>query len=407
MANPFYSLWAALTRAGTRIPGRQDIGGSGGPAPKPVTADTALALSAVWACVRLISEAVGAMPGRFYEKLDDGTRQPWDAHDLSTLLNGSPNRYQTRNEFFETMTINLLLHGNAYARVARAADGRIVSLMPLMAAQMEVDLGLNGDKIYRYNDGQNVFFIAQENIWHVMLMPSNAIIGLSPIYYGARTMGIAIAAEDRVSILAENGFKPTGVLMIDKLLKEDQRAQIREQFSDLQEGQGDPLKVLEAGMKYQQISMNPKDVQLLETRKFSIEDIARFYGVPSVLINDTTATSVWGSGIAEIKEGFYTLTLQPLLERYEASIKKWLIRPEERSTIDVEFDFSAFLRGNEKTQIETASAAIRGGVQSVNEARRKMGLPPVEGGNTIYLQQQMIPLDKLQEGPVNEPPQIA
>ncbi len=394
----FSTLWAMFANAGWRVPGTQADGARPVSVAKPVNADSALALSAVWACVRLASEAVGAMPINFYSLSPDGIRAPLRDHSLALLFaNHRPNSLQTRNEFMETMLINLMLHGNAYARKVTNKKGEIVSLLPLMAQQMQVSLDASGKRSYIYTEGGTVFALAQESVWHIPLMPSNGVMGLSPLQYGARAMGIAIAAEDRVSTLAANGFKPAGVLMIDKLLKPEQRDAIRKQFSDLQEGQGDPLKVLEAGMKYQQISMSPKDVQLLETRRFAIEDIGRFYGTPSVLINDTAATSVWGSGISEIKEGYYTLTLQPLLEKIEASIKKWLLKPEERSTIDVEFDFSRFLRGNQKARVEANAAAVSGGLKTINEARSSEGDPPVPGGDKIYVQAQMRPLDAIQE----------
>lgn len=391
------ALWGMFTTATFRAPGIQSTGSRPAQVAKAVNADTALGLSAVWASVRIYCESVGAMPVNFYDIAPDGTRTLNKEHPLSGLFRNSPNRYQTRNEFMETMLINLLLHGNCYARKAMDSKKRIISLMPLMAEQMEVTITNDGERVYLYTEGGTKFALSQESVWHVPLMPSNGVIGLSPLQYGARTLGIAIAAEDRVSAMAANGYKPTGVLMIDKLLKPEQREQIRSQFSDLEVGQGDPLKVLEAGMKYQQISMNPKDVQLLETRRFSIEDIARFFGVPSVLINDTSATTNWGSGIGEIKEGFYTLALQPMLEKFEASAKKWLLQPAERDLIDIEFDFSRFLRGNQQARIKAAAEAVQGSLMTINEARREEGKPPVDGGDEIYVQAQMRPLSMIGE----------
>ena len=389
-------LAALLGQALRRVDGKQNAGGGGGiGAGQAVNADTALQISAVWACVKLISEAVGAMPIHVWRIGTDGHKTlAADDHWLNVLL-AHPNRYQTRNEFIETVVINLLLAGNAYVRYRREGTGRIPSLMPMMATQTEVTLARNGDRLYTFTDGANVAAFGQDRVWHVPLMPSNGIVGLSPLQYGARTMGIAIAAENRVANLARNGFKPTGVLMLDKTLKPEQRVQIREQFADLAEGQGDPLKVLEAGMKYQQISLAPKDVQLLETRRFSTEDIARFYGVPSVLINDTSASTVCGTGIGEIKEGFYTLTLQPLLERLESSISKWLIPHSERRTIRVEFDFSRLLRGSEAARVETMTKAITGNLLSIDEARDRFDdLPPAPDGvgGRMYAQSQMIPI---------------
>lgn len=396
----FGTLLAALLGGATRrTAGKQESGGSayagGGNA---VTTDSALRLSAVWACIKLISEAVGAMPVNVYRVGSDGVRTLTTDHWSHELFNKNPNQYQTGNEFFETVMINMMASGNSYVRMSdRKRDGSIASLMSLSASQVEVILARGGGRTYNYTDGTDVVAMAQERVWHTMLMPSNSIVGLSPLQYGARTMGISIAAEDRVSTLAANGFKPTGVLMIDRLLKEDQRTQIRAQFADLAAGQGDPIKVLEAGMKYQAISISPKDSQLLESRRFSVEDIARFYGVPSVLINDTSASSVWGTGIGEIKEGFYTLTLKPILNRLTASMQRWVLSPGDRIKDQVVFDFdiAAFLAGSEAHRVETMTKAVNGKLLTIDEARKRFdGLPPLPGGvgDVMYDQMQMIPL---------------
>lgn len=386
-------LAALLGQASRRVDGIQDSGGGGGyGAGQPVSPDTALKLSSVWACIRLTAEAVGAMPIKVYDVADDGTRTLNKSHWIYSLLNYRPNRYQTRNEFFETVIINLMLAGNSYCYAPKNDAGRVLTLTPMLAPQTEVKWSAGQDRSYVFTNGNDVAAYGQDKVWHLPLMMSNGIMGLSPLQYGARTMGIAIAAEDRVSTLAANGFKPTGVLMIDKALKPEQREQIRAQFSDLQEGKGDPLKVLEAGMTYQAITMSPKDVQLLESRRFQVEDIARFFGVPSVLINDTSATTVWGSGIGEIKEGFYALTLRPLLERIESSMVKWLLPIADRGKIAVEFDFSALLRGNEKDRMETNAASVAGNILTINEARAREGLPPVPNGDVMYAQSQMIPI---------------
>lgn len=400
----FSTLLAALLGNATRRDiGKQQTGGStySGGSGKAVNAETALKLSAVWACVRLLSESVGAMPINVWRIDRDGKRMLDTNHWLHSLLNNLPNRYQTRNEFFETITANLFLSGNAFVRKdIKPGNGQVTQLIPLSASQTEVELTANGDRIYKYSRGGNLQTLSQGEVWHMPLMPTNGVVGLSPLQYGARTMGIAMAAEDRVAKLASNGFKPTGVLMIDQLLKPGQRDAIREEFSDLMEGEGDPLRVLEAGMTFQSISMPPKDVQLLETRKFSIEDIARIYGVPSILINDTAASSTWGSGISEIKEGFYTLTLQPLLERIEASIKRWVLPTGERDRFEIEFDFTKFLRGNEAARVSTATSAISGNLLTIDEARERFdGLAPLpEGrGSVMYNQSQMIPLGSASE----------
>jgi HK97 family phage portal protein len=392
--------WYSSLLFGFGIAGRREAGvqqanaGSYNISNVTVNEDSALKLSAVWACVRLIAETIGGLPINAYKIMPDGTRVIDYDHQLCQLFKNKPNRYQNRVEFFETMTMQLCLHGNAYAHIQRGTGGKIVSLLPLMAEQMEVNLLTDGSLVYRYNSGANLSVYAPESIWHLKLM-SNGIVGLSPLSYARNSVGIGIASEDRVKSLASNGFKPTGVLTIDKLLKPEQREQIRNQFADLATGSSDPLRVLEAGMAYQQISMNPKDVQLLETRKFQIEDIARFFGVPSVLINDTSASTTWGSGIEQIVQGFYKLGLRPYLERYEASIANSLLSAADRRNYEFEFDFGALLRGDELTRFQSYKEAINAGFKTINECRQSEGLYPIEGGDRAYLQAQMTPITDL------------
>lgn len=392
--------WYSSLLFGFGIAGRREAGvqqanaGSYNISNVTVNEDTALKLSAVWASVRLIAETIGGLPINAYKLLPDGTRILDNEHQLAQLFKNKPNRYQNRVEFFETMTMQLCLHGNAYAHIQRGTGGKVVSLLPLMAEQMEVNLLTDGSVVYRYNSGANLAVYAPESIWHLKLM-SNGIVGLSPLSYARNSVGIGIASDDRVKALASNGFKPTGVLTIDKLLKPEQREQIRNQFADLASGSGDPLRVLEAGMAYQQISMNPKDVQLLETRRFQIEDIARFFGVPSVLINDTSASTTWGSGIEQIVQGFYKLGLRPYLERYEASIHNSLLSAADRRSYEFEFDFGALLRGDELTRFQSYKEAINSGFKTINECRQTEGLYPIEGGDRAYLQAQMTPITDL------------
>ena len=403
--------WYSSLLFGFGIAGRREAGvqqanaGSYAVANITVNEDSALKLSAVWACVRLIAETIGGLPINAYKLMPDGTRVLDNEHQLAQLFKNKPNRYQNRVEFFETMTMQLCLHGNAYAHIQRGTGGKVVSLLPLMAEQMEVNLLTDGSVVYRYNSGANLAVYAPESIWHLKLM-SNGIVGLSPLSYARNSVGIGIASDDRVKALASNGFKPTGILTIDKLLKPEQREQIRNQFADLASGSGDPLRVLEAGMAYQQISMNPKDVQLLETRRFQIEDIARFFGVPSVLINDTSASTTWGSGIEQIVQGFYKLGLRPYLERYEASIHNSLLSAQDRRNYEFEFDFGALLRGDELTRFQSYKEAINAGFKTINECRQSEGLYPIDGGDRAYLQAQMTPITDLGAPPATDTAQI-
>jgi HK97 family phage portal protein len=206
---------------------------------------------------------------------------------------------------------------------------------------------------------------------------------------------MAISGEEWASNIIGNGGKPTGVLTYDKLLTKEQREQLKEKFKDLREGARDALMVLEAGMKYEQISLSPQDVQLLEARRFQVEDIARFLNVPSVMINDTSGGTVWGSGIQEIIRGWYKIGFRPELERIEQSIINNLISLNDRRNISVEFNFEELLRTEFDKRVESGARAVNAGLMTRNEWRRREWLEPVDGADDLTVQVNLTPISEL------------
>ena len=366
--------------------------------PAPVNFDTAMQLSAVWACSRLLTETISALPVHFYD-VRGGARTPETQSDVAQVFHGKVNRYQTRQEFFETYALNLVMTGNAYA-VKQYMGNRLVGLLPLMTSQVETQLLQDGSIVHFHYHDQGVTAYAADSIWHSKLF-GNGIIGLSPLAYARNSFGIGLASESRVANIYKNGGKPTGVLMIDKVLNKDQRDQIRSEFKELREGNSDRLMVLEAAMKYEPVSMSPQDIQLLESRRFQIEDIARFFGVPSVLINDTSGSTTWGSGIHEIVQGFYKLNLRPYLERMESSIIQNLVRPERRERTAVEFDLDALLRADMGARFDAWQKGINAAMVTPNEARARENLDPVQGGDQLLINGNMVPIS--QAGRVERP----
>lgn len=353
--------------------------------------DTAMTQSAFWASARLLTETVAAMPLRCYESDGEGTlKEPNYNYDLWQRLNYKPNRYQTRTEYFESLMLNLVCWGNAYSLVTRTA-GRITSLKPLPASQTKAVLLQDGAVVYEYTDANsNVKVFSDQNVWHIKLF-GNGIMGMSPLAYAGNALGLSKDLSDRQGKLAANGGKVNGVLTVDQALTKDQRTAIKQSFAGLSEGNQDELFVLEAGFNYQQTALSPTDQQLLESRRFSIEDIARFMGVPSVLINDTSATTTWGSGIEQINMGFYKLNLKPYLERIESSIKRWLMPESDWEKFDIEFDFDSLLRADAATRAETNSKKINSGQATPNEVRLEEGKPAKQGGDDIYLNGSLVP----------------
>lgn len=389
------NIWSWLGGSGSSRNAGNQISGPMGYAtasPVEVTEDSAMQLSAVWACVRLLSETVASLPVNVYRKTAKGRDLAPD-HWLSLLMDRKPNRYQTKVEFFETLMLNLALHGNAYAKITKVG-GQIRSLLPLMASQIETKLLPDGSVVHLYHADGNVDVLSAESVWHVKLY-GNGIVGKSPLAFGRNMFGIAQAAEQSVSKIYANGGKPSGVLSFDRLLTKEQRASVRENFATLTTGTDDRLLVIEQGMKFDAVSMSPQDIELLASRKHQIDEIARWFGVPSILINQNEGSTTLGSSTAEIISGFYKLNLRPYLERIEASVKTWLFTPDEANQYEFEFDFEGLLRSDLKSRLEGYRTAVAGTILTPNEVRRIEGWPRVEGGDVLLSQVNMTPIDKL------------
>ena len=389
------NIWTWLGGSGSsRNAGDQTSGpmGYATASPVEVTEDSAMQLSAVWACVRLLSETVASLPVNVYRKTPKGRELAPD-HWLSLLMARKPNRYQTKVEFFETLMLNLALHGNAYAKITKVG-GQIRSLLPLMASQIETKLLPDGSVVHLYHADGNVDVLSSDSVWHVKLY-GNGIVGKSPLAFGRNMFGIAQAAEQSVGKIYANGGKPSGVLSFDRLLTPAQRASVRENFATLTTGTDDRLLVIEQGMKFDAVSMSPQDIELLASRKHQIDEIARWFGVPSILINQNEGSTTLGSSTAEIISGFYKLNLRPYLERIEASVKTWLFTPDEANQYEFEFDFEGLLRSDLKSRLEGYRTAVAGTILTPNEVRRIEGWPRVDGGDVLLSQVNMTPIDKL------------
>lgn len=360
-----------------------------------VTVDSALQLSAVWACVRLLSETIGTLPIVIYEVDDDGTKKIIKDHPLSKIFSGRINKWQTSQEFIECILYQYVLQGNSYAAIEKNTKGDIIALIPLMTSQMETILDDNGDLKYIYTDSAGKRVYNQDQIWHNKLF-GNGIIGLSPIAFARNSIAIASASENSVTKIYKNGGKPSGILSVDAPLKPDQRKKIKENFSELAEGNSDRLFVLEANMKWEQVSLSPQDIELLASRRYQVEDICRFWGVPSILVNDTSSGTSLGTTAQEIILSFYKFGLKPYLSRIAKSIEVNLMTAQERVNMSVEFDVSDLLQPSRADRIKSGKEGVTGGLFSPNEWRKEEGQSPKDGGDALIVQQQMIPIDQIE-----------
>ncbi|MCG8004684.1 MAG: phage portal protein [Candidatus Thiodiazotropha lotti] len=357
--------------------------------------DAALQVSSVWAAVTLLVENIASLPLYVYQQVGDSQRAKLTDELIYKVLHESPNSRHTPQEFWEYMLLNFFLRGNAYARIQRNGRGDVVALWPLSADQMDVVLMPDQSLIYQYRLEHEVFLFAEQDIFHIR-GKGNGIIGLSPIDYMRASINLAIKAQNHtVQTYSKNARRP-GILMSNEVLTEEQRAALKINFGEIVAGGSKELFVLEAGFKFEPLGMSPSDIQLLETRRFSVEDIARWFGVPSVLINDTVDTTTWGTGVKEIIDGFFKLKIRAQLERIEQAIKKQVMTPEQRSKgYMAEFDFDALLRASLAERMEIYAKGVQNGLKTRNECRLKENDPAHEHGDVLTAQVNLAPLNML------------
>ena len=393
------SVWTSITSWFGLAPaepkrGRQYASTVAGATAKPVTFDSAMTVSAVFACIRLLAETVSSLPLNMYKIDAEGNRTLDTQHDLIKLLKYRPNRRQTRIEFFEQLMLNLVSSGNAY--ILRGYMGkRLVSLQVLNSGSVEPELLVNGDLIYHWQqqDGTRKK-LTEAEVWHVRLF-GNGLVGLSPLSHAKKSIGVALAGDDKITHLMSNGAKPTGVLLAQNWPNKEQRDGLRTEMDGLINGDQTELAVLGGGMKFEAMSLTPEDLELLATRRFSLEEIARIFGVPSVLINDTSASTVWGSGIDSIINGFYKFDLRPYLEKLEISMVVNLLPRTEWESYELEFDADAILRANLKDRVEATSKQVLSGYMTPNEARKSEGRQPKPNGDQLLVPSNMTTIDKI------------
>lgn len=393
------SVWTSITSWFGLAPaepkrGRQYASTVAGATAKPVTFDSAMTVSAVFACIRLLAETVSSLPLNMYKLDSEGNRTLDSQHELIKLLKYRPNRRQTRIEFFEQLMLNLVSSGNAY--ILRGYMGkRLVSLQVLNSGSVEPELLANGDLIYHWQqqDGTRKK-LTEAEVWHVRLF-GNGLVGLSPLSHAKKSIGVALAGDDKITHLMSNGAKPTGVLLAQNWPNKEQRDGLRTEMDGLINGDQTELAVLGGGMKFEAMSLTPEDLELLATRRFSLEEIARIFGVPSVLINDTSASTVWGSGIDSIINGFYKFDLRPYLEKLEISMVVNLLPRTEWESYELEFDADAILRANLKDRVEATSKQVLSGYMTPNEARKSEGRQPKPNGDQLLVPSNMTTIDKI------------
>ena len=368
---------------------------------KAVTERSAMQMTAVYSCVRILAEAVAGLPLHLYKYNDDGGKEKAIDHPLYRLLHDEPNPEMSSFVFRETLMTHLLLWGNAYAQVIRNGKNEVVALYPLMPNKMSVDRDENGHLYYTYYRGPDEAIKNKEfavtlqpsDVLHIPGLGFDGLVGYSPIAMAKNAIGMAIACEEYGAKFFANGATPGGVLEHPSTIKDPQR--VRESWQAAFGGSSNSNKVavLEEGMKYTPISISPEQAQFLETRKFQINEIARIFRVPPHMVGDLEKSSF--SNIEQQSLEFVKYTLDPWVIRWEQSIQRTLLSHDEKVRYFVKFNLEGLLRGDYQSRMNGYAIGRQNGWMSANDIRELENLdriPAEEGGDLYLINGNMLPL---------------
>ena len=348
---------------------------------KHVDERTAMQTSAVYACVRILSETIASLPLHTYIRTEKGKEKALD-HPLYTLLHDTPNDEMTSFVFRETLMGHLLLWGNAYAQVIRDGRGKVLALYPLMPDKMTVKRSESGEIYYSYEKDSEEHILRSFEVLHIPGLGFDGLIGHSPIAMAKQAIGMAIATEEYGATYFKNGANPGGVLEHPGILKDPSK--VRDSWNSVYGGSinSNRVAVLEEGLSFKPITIPPEQSQFLQTRKFQINEIARIFRIPPHMIGDLEKSSF--SNIEQQSLEFVKYTLTPWLSRWEAAMKKTLLSPSEKKDYFFKLNVEGLLRGDYKTRMEGYSIGIQNGFLSPNDVRHLEDMNPIEHGD-IYV----------------------
>lgn len=362
---------------------------------KVVSADKAIQLSAVWACVRLLSESVSTLPLKIYQRQDDGSRKPATQHPAYQVLCRRPNLEMTPSRFMLMLVASICLRGNGFVE-KKMIGNKLVSLVPLLPQNMVVKRLDDGSLQYTYTETSSQRVIPVKKIMHIRGFGLDGVCGMMPMMAGRDVIGAAMAVEESAAKIFENGLQSSGFLSAETALDKDQRERLRGYMQAFTGSRNaGKIMVLEGGLKYQNVTMNPEAAQMLESRAFSIEEICRWFRVPPFMVGHADKQSSWASSVEGMNLQFLTNTLRPLLVNIEQEISRCLLDGDEE--LFAEFSVEGLLRADSAGRSAYYTTALQNGWMSRNDVRRLENMPPIEGGDIYTVQLNLTPLEDLKQ----------
>jgi len=369
---------------------------------KAVTEENSLNSSAWWRCVRLYADVVGALPFKFYERVTDDDRQQAPKHYVSGLIGNEPNDYQTGPEFWSGLAAGLAMCGNGLAE-KKMIGPRVIELHPLPLGTA-ADRSRNRDRRleYRYTDRGKDEWLPPEKVFHVRgFTLGKADMGLSPLGAARQSLSIALATEEAVGRTFAQGMRASGFFTGPKL-NADQRKDFKTTFIDPIVGNDAQAHygILENGFDFKPININPRDAEMLVSRRFNVEDICRFMGVPPILAGHASeGQTAWGTGIEAIINQWLTSGLNSFLTNIEKAVNKRIIAPLDKPQYYAEFERGALLRTDSAAQAEVVNKLVQTAQLTPNEGRRLRNMPKQEGGDVLLVNSTLVPLKSVGQRP--------
>jgi len=401
------SLWDFARRRFTLRDGAAFSAFYGGSswAGKPTTQESVLQLSAAWSALRCKAQTVSTLPLGMYEKGARGSRSSASGHWLHDILAVSPNADQTPAEFWDGAHGCVALRGNFFARKAGLrgpANARQFASLETMHPDSVTIRREGGEVVFVWRDPDGkVVTLPEEEVFHLKGFGLGDALGLSTLRNGRQTFASSLSADEQAASIFKSGLQASGFLKVDQELKEPQRGKLQKIMDEFAgSSRAGRLMILEAGMQYQALTLNPEEAQLLATRRFHIEEICRWFGVPPILVGHAAeGQTMWGSGVEQIILAWLILDLRPYLVRTEQAIRKRLLGPSERANLYPLHAVEGLLRADSAGRAALYSSLIQNAVMQPAEAREKEDLPYIEGSDELLVQSSIVRLRDLGQTP--------
>jgi HK97 family phage portal protein len=376
-----------------------------------VSPNTTLSIAAAWACIWLITDTISTLPFVLNKRSSGKVKfgAPAWGEPLFNVLGLSPNAQMSACEFWAFTVASDLLWGNGISLQTRNVNGDVIALEPIRPEYIvpyrqpiafSPDASPPGNIRYRYYSPLGSADYGAEQVFHVKGRTLDGLVGLSVIQYARNSFGIAQAIDESTSDTFRNGMKAGGFIQSDKYLKVEQRTMLRDSLAAFNVGGPDSggMMVLEGGLTFSPVTMKPQDVEMLASRQYAVEDVCRWFGVPPVLVGHAAqGVTAWGTGIEQLLLGWQALSLRPYVRRIEQACGKQLLQPGQQAKFFVTIDLDDLTAADQAARSALYASASQNGWMTRNEIREKEDLGPMDGGDTLTVQSNLVPLDKLEE----------